>query len=74
MNWLGSVFFKALIEWVWGKISALIQAYQKAKADHERAVNQAAKDSQAAKQANQNPDKVTADETDRAIDDEFKNI
>ena len=74
MNWLGGVFFKALIEWVWSKLSALIQAYYKAREQHKKAENQAALDSEAAKHANANPEKVTSDETDKAIDEQFKHI
>jgi hypothetical protein len=62
LAWIEAVGLKAILDWVLAKIVALIKAYQKQKADHEKQVNQAEADSGPAKA-------VTPDSTEKEVDD-----
>ena len=69
--WLGGMFFKAVIEWLWGKISAAIKLWKKDQANHEAAVHQAALDNE---KASQITPESKSDEVDEAITDSLKHI
>lgn len=66
MNWIISVLFKSLLEWLFGKISAAIAIFKKQKKNHDEAKAQAEKDG--AKMDNINPNSAEK-ETNDAIDD-----
>jgi hypothetical protein len=67
LNWL----IKPILDWLLGKLLAAIEVYERDKKAHQSAVNQAAQDTQKAKELK--PD-ATAKETDDSIDDMFKHI
>lgn len=68
MSWLVGLIEKYFLNWLLEKVSAVISLWNKDKANHETAVNQAAQDVKKAKELK--PD-ATAEETDAAIDDEL---
>jgi hypothetical protein len=70
-SWLGGMFFKWLLDWVLGQLKALYNAYQKDKANHETAVNQAAQDMKKAKEIKP---ESSEKEVDDAIDDSLKHL
>ena len=71
MSWLVSALVKPILDWLWGKLSAAIALYKKDQVAHQAQVDQAAQDSQKAKELK--PDS-TEGATDAAIDDELNHL
>jgi hypothetical protein len=69
--WLGGMFIKAVLDWLFGVISKLIASWQKDKAAHTSAVNQADQDMK--KTEKLKPDSTEA-EIDEAIKDSLKHF
>jgi t-SNARE complex subunit (syntaxin) len=70
-SWLGGSVVKWVLEWVLGKVLALITAYRQWENDKRVNRDRAAQDMKKAKDLK--PD-ATAKETDEAIDDAFRNL
>ena len=71
MSWLSGAFVKAILDWIFSKITAAFSAWKKDKANHEAQINQAAQDMQKAKEVTvETPEK----EVDDAIDDALKHM
>lgn len=67
-SWLGGWLVKAILDWVLGKLLALVSAGKKQIKDHKQNQDQAAQD---AKKANELKPDATEKEIDDAIDDQL---
>ena len=67
VSWLIGI----IMNFFWGKVAAEVAVIEKDKADHEKAVNQAAQDNEKATHINEGS---TSSAVDEAIDDSLKHL
>ena len=71
MSWLVGLVVSALMNWLEKFFADHIAAYEKSRADHQKAVDQAAQDNASAAKINEGS---KSDDVDQAIDDSFKHL
>jgi hypothetical protein len=69
--WFSGAVVKAFLNWALGQILALVRLNTIDKADHEKNKSQAEQDTKKLKELKKD---ATAEETDKAIDDAFRNL
>jgi hypothetical protein len=71
MAWLLNLLVKPVLDWVLGQLRALYTLWKKDRADHAKAVDQAAQDNEKAGHINE---ESKSDEVDQAIEDSLKHL